>query len=111
MTTNINADTILGGAIITGDQSGELALQSGGVTKLTVTSTGVVLTNALPIASGGTNSVATPTAGGISYGTGTSYAFTSAGTAGQILKSQNSGVPIWAPSPPSAAKVYFMSQF
>jgi hypothetical protein len=38
MTTTINADTATGGAIITGDASGELALQSAGTTALTATS-------------------------------------------------------------------------
>jgi len=42
MTTFINADTVTGGAIITGDASGNLALQSGGVTGLTVSSGGAV---------------------------------------------------------------------
>ena len=42
MTTIINADTITGGAIITGDTSGNLALQSGGTTGLTVSSGGTV---------------------------------------------------------------------
>jgi hypothetical protein len=42
MTTTINADTITGGAVITGDTSGNLALQSGGTTGLTVSSGGVV---------------------------------------------------------------------
>lgn len=47
----------------------------------------------LGINNGGTNSVATPTAGGVSYGTGTAYAFTTAGTAGQVLVSNGSGAP------------------
>ena len=34
----------------------------------------------LPIANGGTNATATPTAGAVAYGTGTAYAFTAAGT-------------------------------
>jgi hypothetical protein len=38
MTTTINADTSTGGAIITGDASGELALQSAGTTALTAAS-------------------------------------------------------------------------
>ncbi len=59
MTTLINADTINGGAVITADNSGELALQAAGVTKLTVNSSGVTLANALPIASGGTGTTAT----------------------------------------------------
>ena len=40
----------------------------------------------VPIASGGTNATATPTAGAIAYGTGTAYAFTSVGTAGYVLQ-------------------------
>jgi hypothetical protein len=47
------------------------------------------------IAYGGTNSTATPTAGGVPYGTGTAYAFTTAGTAGQILQSNGAGAPTW----------------
>lgn len=49
----------------------------------------------LPIASGGTNGTATPTAGAIAYGTGTAYAFSSAGTSGQVLTSAGSGAPTW----------------
>jgi hypothetical protein len=51
------------------------------------------LTNALGVAYGGTNSTATPTAGAVPYGTGTAYAFTSAGTSGQALRSGGSGAP------------------
>lgn len=51
------------------------------------------VTGILPVANGGTNSTATPTAGGMNYGTGTAYAFTSAGTAGQVLTSGGSGAP------------------
>ena len=36
MATTINADTIVGGAIITGDTSGILSLQTAGVTGLTL---------------------------------------------------------------------------
>jgi len=54
------------------------------------------VTGVLPIANGGTNATATPTAGGISYGTGTAYEFTAAGTSGQVLTSQASGAPIWS---------------
>ena len=48
------------------------------------------------IAQGGTNGTATPTAGGIAYGSGTAYAFTSAGTTGQVLTSNGSSTPTWA---------------
>jgi hypothetical protein len=56
----------------------------------------LVLTNDLAIAYGGTNSSATPTAGGSAYGTGTAYAFTAAGTAGQVLLSNGSSAPTWS---------------
>jgi hypothetical protein len=47
----------------------------------------------LPVANGGTNGTATPTAGGAAYGTGTAYAFTTAGTAGQVLVSTGATAP------------------
>jgi hypothetical protein len=59
------------------------------------TSTSVLTTGTLPIASGGTNSTATATNGGVSYGTGTAYAFTAAGTSGQILQSNGAAAPTW----------------
>jgi len=54
------------------------------------------VTGTLPIANGGTNSTATATAGGIGYGTGTAYAFTAAGTSGQVLTSNGVSAPTWA---------------
>jgi hypothetical protein len=56
------------------------------------------LSSPLPIASGGTNATATPTAGTVAYGTGTAYAFTSVGTVGQILSSNGSSAPTWITS-------------
>lgn len=47
------------------------------------------------IAQGGTNGTATPTAGAVAYGSGTAYAFTAAGTSGQVLTSQGTGTPTW----------------
>ena len=47
------------------------------------------------ISQGGTNGSATPTAGAIAYGTGTAYAFSAAGTAGQVLTSAGASVPTW----------------
>jgi len=44
---------------------------------------------------GGTNGTATPTAGAVPYGTGTAYAFTAAGTTGQVLTSNGSSAPTW----------------
>ena len=49
----------------------------------------------LPIANGGTNSTATPTAGGAGYGTGTAHAYTAAGTSGQVLTSNGASAPTW----------------
>lgn len=54
-------------------------------------STGV--TGVLPVANGGTNSTATPTAGGVGYGTGTAHAYTTAGSAGGVLYSTGSTAP------------------
>jgi hypothetical protein len=54
------------------------------------------VTGTLPIANGGTNSTATATAGGASYGTGTAFAFTAAGTAGQVLTSTGATAPVWS---------------
>ena len=62
------------------------------------------VTGTLPITNGGTNGTATPTAGGIAYGSGTAYAFSAAGTSGQVLTSAGSGVPTWS-TPTSYATV------
>ena len=56
-----------------------------------------------PIITGGTNGVATPTAGAIAYGDGVSYAFTGVGLATQVLTSAGSGTPTW--SSPSTGSV------
>jgi hypothetical protein len=55
-----------------------------------------VTTGVLAIAQGGTNSSATATAGGAAYGTGTAFAFTAAGTAGQVLTSAGASAPVWS---------------
>jgi len=54
------------------------------------------VTGTLAIANGGTNSTATPTSGGVGYGTGTAHAYTSAGTSGQVLTSNGTSAPTWA---------------
>jgi hypothetical protein len=66
-----------------------------GFTPSTPTTGDVVLAGTLKIANGGTNSTSVPTAGAVPYGTGTAYAFTSTGTAGQVLTSAGAGVPTW----------------
>lgn len=52
-----------------------------------------VTSGILPIARGGTNSDATPTAGGLAYGNGSSILVTSAGTAGQAVLSNGTNAP------------------
>ena len=67
-----------------------------GFTPNTATSGAVTLAGTLSIAYGGTNGTATATAGAIAYGTGTAYAFTSAGTTGQVLTSNGASAPTWS---------------
>ena len=64
-----------------------------GLTPSTPTSGSITVAGTLAVANGGTNGSATPTAGAVAYGTGTAYAFTSAGTAGQVLLSNGSSAP------------------
>jgi hypothetical protein len=87
-----------GAGTITVANTGVLSFSGGatGLTPATATTGAVVLAGRLAIASGGTNATATPTAGAVAYGTGTAYAFTLAGTAGQILTSAGAGAPTWA---------------
>ena len=73
MATTINADTIIGGYIVTADTSGQLELQSAGVTKLTVNSAGVALTSALLAASGGTGLTSPGTSGNVLTSNGTTW--------------------------------------
>jgi hypothetical protein len=60
-----------------------------------ISGTAANVTGIVAIANGGTNSTATPTAGGVTYGTGTAQAYTVAGTAGQVLTSSGSAAPTW----------------
>jgi len=77
--------------------TGVLSFSAGttGLTPATATTGAVTLAGKLVIANGGTNSISTPTAGAVPYGTGTAYAFTVAGTAGQVLTSAGASVPTW----------------
>ena len=67
-----------------------------GLTPNSATTGAVTLGGILGISNGGTNGTATPTAGAVAYGTGSAYAFTSAGTAGQFLQSTGAGSPAWS---------------
>jgi len=82
------ADIATGNALISG---GIATAPSWGKIGLTTHVSGT-----LPIANGGTNGTATATAGAVAYGTGTAYAFTAAGTLGQVLTSAGAGTPTWA---------------
>jgi hypothetical protein len=66
------------------------------ITKTNVYALASNIVGQVAIANGGTNGTATPTAGAIAYGTGTAYAFTAAGTSGQVLTSAGSGTPTWS---------------
>jgi hypothetical protein len=81
------ADVATGSALISG---GVGVAPSWGKIGLTTHVSGT-----LPIANGGTNSTATPTNGGVIYGTGTAYAVTAAGTSGQLLQSAGAAAPTW----------------
>jgi hypothetical protein len=78
--------------------TGTLPIANGGTgtTSTTFANLTTNVTGTLPIANGGTNATATPTAGAVPYGTGTAYAFTSAGTAGQVLTSNGVSAPTWS---------------
>jgi hypothetical protein len=81
------ADVAVGNALISG---GVAAAPSWGKIGLATHVSGT-----LPIANGGTNGTATPTAGAVAYGTGTAYDFSAAGTAGQALLSGATSAPTW----------------
>jgi len=69
---------------------------SGNIASSGGTTPNITFTGTLPIANGGTNGTATPTAGAVAVGTGTAYGFTAAGSAGQVLTSNGSSTPTWA---------------
>ena len=81
-------DVATGNALISGGVGGDPTWGKIGLT--------THVSGTLPIANGGTNSTATPTAGGAAYGTGSAYAFTAAGTSGQIFRSNGASAPTWS---------------
>jgi hypothetical protein len=95
-TATTGAVTVAGTLATTNGGTGLTSFTSGGA--VYASSTSALTTGTLPVASGGTNATATPTAGAVAYGTGTAYAFTAAGSAGQVLTSNGTGAPTWAAS-------------
>lgn len=86
------SDVATGNALISG---GVGAAPSYGKIGLTTHVSGT-----LPIANGGTNATATPTAGAVAYGTGSAYDFSAAGTSGYFLISGGTGSPTWTDTIP-----------
>jgi len=97
--TNINTGTSIGTVTI-GSAANNVNLPKLTASAVVLTDGSKNLTAAtlLPIANGGTNTNAAPTNGGVAYGTGSAYAFTTVGTTGQVLTSNGSGAPTWATS-------------
>lgn len=81
-------DVATGNALISGGVGGDPSWGKIGLT--------THVSGTLPVANGGTNTTDTPTAGGAAYGTGSAYAFTAAGTSGQILRSNGTSAPTWS---------------
>jgi hypothetical protein len=76
--------------------SGTTGYGTAGQAVVSAGSASAVTWGVVGINGGGTNSTATATAGGVPYGTGTAYAFTAAGTTGQVLTSNGASAPTWA---------------
>jgi hypothetical protein len=93
--TGISVSSATGDVTIS--NTGVLSLSGGltGLTPATATTGAITLGGLLAIGYGGTNGTATPTAGAVAYGSGTAYAFTSAGTSGQVLTSAGASTPTW----------------
>lgn len=121
MATILNADTVVGGAVVTGDASGVLALQAAGSTQVTINGSGVVLANPLPVASGGTGAtslsgITTGTATNLAGGSNGTIPYQSAagttqmlavGSAGQVLQTNGAGAPTWVT--PGGGSLIFLS--
>ena len=113
--SSIAAGTSTGTALVSsGDTTGALVLQTNGTTTAVTIGTNQVMTLAqpLPVASGGTGGSATPTAGGVVYGTGSVQAVSAAGTSGQLLQSNGASAPTWVVSvSPTGSAIYMNNNF
>lgn len=89
--TSVGGTGTVNGLTLTGTVTSSGNLTLGGT--LTGVDLATAVTGTLPVANGGTNATATPTAGGVAFGTGTAYNFTTAGTAGQVLVSTGATAP------------------
>jgi len=98
---------------ITLANTGVLSFSGGttGLTPATATTGAITLAGILAIANGGTNGSATPTAYGVAYGDGAAYAFTAAGTTGQVLTATTGSAPTWATPAGVAAPVTKTADF
>jgi len=111
--TGVGISVVNGAGTITIANTGVLSFSGGttGLTPATATTGTVTLAGTLGIANGGTNTTATPTAYGVAYGTGTAYAFTAAGTTGQVLTATTGSAPTWATPAGVAAPVTKTANF
>ena len=89
--TSVTGTGSVNGITLSGTVTSSGSITLGGA--LTGVSLTTQVSGTLPIANGGTNSTATPTAGAVAYGSGSAFAFTSAGTAGQVLLSNGTSAP------------------
>ena len=97
------ADVATGNALISG---GVATAPAWGKIGLTTHVSGI-----LPIANGGTNGTATPTLGGVAYGTGTALGYSATGSSGQFLTSAGGAAPTWTSATALAGAVGYYGAF
>ena len=93
-----NASTVGSAGSVAYSTGTAYAFSAAGTSGYILTSGGIgapTWVQTLPIANGGTGGSSTPTANGVAYGDGSKYIFTTAGSAGQVLKVGVGGAPEW----------------